>query len=47
MIDNIIVCLINAIVAKWSFDYEDMFWGWVNLVLSALNFAWFLVKYTA
>lgn len=42
--DNALVCLFNACMAKWSFEHNLNFWGWFNLVFSALNFAWLLVK---
>jgi hypothetical protein len=40
----------NAWVAKICFKSEDprqQKWGWLNLVFSAFNFAWVLVKLAA
>jgi hypothetical protein len=39
---NLIIALACAYFAKLAFDEDRNFGGWLNLVLSAANFAFFM-----
>jgi hypothetical protein len=43
---NLIIAAACAYFAKLSFDEDRNFSGWLNLVLSAANFALFIVNLT-
>ena len=38
------LCITTAFISYISFKEENSIWGWCTLVLSAANFAIFLVK---
>jgi hypothetical protein len=44
---NLIIAMACAYFAKRTFDEGDNFSGWLNLMLSAANFAFFMVTLTA
>jgi hypothetical protein len=44
---SLIIAIGCAYFAKRTFDEGDNFSGWLNLVLSAANFALFMVNLTA
>ena len=44
---NLFIVIACAYFAKRRFNEDDNFSGWVHLVLSAANFAFFMVTLTA
>lgn len=42
MILNLFISCLNLYIAKICFETKTNVWGWVNIILSAINFALFL-----